>query len=428
MKITDIQLNPGNPRLIKDDKFKKLCQSIKDFPRMMELRPIIIDDDGIILGGNMRYQALKRLGYTDVPDEWVKRASELTEDQKREFIVKDNVGFGEWDWDMLANEFDADLLEQWGLDVPEMEGPEELPEAKEDDYEIPSKIDTDIVPGDLIEIGHHRLICGDSTSTDTYEKLFQGETADLIVTDPPYNVNYTGGTDEKLKIANDNMNSEDFFSFLLDSFSAAASFLKAGGAVYVWHADNEGISFRRALIENGIDLKQCLIWVKNSMVIGRQDYQWRHEPCLYGWKSGAAHYFTDDRTNTTVIDDKVDLKKLSKPEMLKMLQDIFSEKTSTSIIYCDKPSKNDVHPTMKPVQLIAHLIGNSSKKGQIVADGFGGSGTTMVAAHQLGRKAYLVELDPKYCQVIVDRMINLDPSIEVKRNGQPWRQVARKAG
>jgi DNA modification methylase len=165
----------------------------------------------------------------------------------------------------------------------------------------------------------------------------------------------------------------------------------------------------------GIMVKQCLIWVKSSMVMGRQDYQWRHEPCLYGWKEGAAHYFVDDRTNTTVIEDKMDYKKLKKEELLKLVEEIMSDKTPSTIIRCDKQIRNDLHPTMKPILLLAPLIRNSSQPGQIVADGFLGSGSTMVAAHQLGRKCYGMELDPKYCQVIIDRMKKLDPNIEITK-------------
>lgn len=188
----------------------------------------------------------------------------------------------------------------------------------------------------------------------------------------------------------------------------------------MWYAHIDALNFHQAFINSGLDLKQCLVWVKNALVMGRQDYQWRHEPCLYGWKPGAAHYFTDDRSNTTVIDDKVDLKKLSKAEMLAMLEEVFSDKVQTTVLRYDKPQRNAEHPTMKPVPLIGHLIGNSSKKGEAVADTFGGSGTTMVASHQLGRRAFLCEIDPKYCQVIVDRMRRLDPELEIKRNGKPW--------
>jgi len=211
--------------------------------------------------------------------------------------------------------------------------------------------------------------------------------ADIVVTDPPYNVDYEGGTG--LKIINDKMSDDSFYQFLYDFYTALGSFTKPGGSWYVWHADSEGANFRRAMADSGLYLKQCLIWVKNRIVLGRQDYHWKHEPCLYGWKPGASHNWYSDRKQSTILE-------------------------------FDRPSRNAEHPTMKPVELITYLIGNSSKNGMIVADGFLGSGTTMVAAHQLNRKCYGMELDPKYCQVIIDRMRKLDPSIQIKRNGQPY--------
>jgi site-specific DNA-methyltransferase (adenine-specific) len=388
MKLSQIKANPNNPRLIKDERFAKLCKSIQDAPKFMALRPIIIDGEGMILGGNMRYKALLHLGYKEVPDAWVKRADELTEDEKKRFIIADNVGFGDWDYEALANEWDAEQLSDWGLDVPDFEV---VPtEAKEDNYEIPETLSTDIVLGDLFEIGPHRLLCGDSTQTDTFEKLFEDKMADMVVTDPPYNVNYEGGNG--LKILNDSMSDSAFYQFLYDFYTALGSFTKAGGAWYVWHADSEGANFRSAMKNAGVVVKQCLIWVKNSLVMGSQDYQWKHESCLYGWKEGASHNWYSDRKQTTVLE-------------------------------FDRPQKNTEHPTMKPVPLISYQICNSSKQGDIVADAFGGSGTTMVAAHQLNRIAYLVEYDPKYCQVIIDRMLKLDPTLEIKRNGQPYKKT-----
>jgi site-specific DNA-methyltransferase (adenine-specific) len=381
--INTVKANPNNPRIIKDDKFAKLVKSINEFPQMLKLRPIVVNDDMVVLGGNMRLKACKEAGLKEIP---IIKASELTEQQQKEFIVKDNVGYGEWDWDDLANNWDASELEEWGLDIP---GYKTEDEAQEDDYEIPEHLRTDIVLGDLFEIGPHRLLCGDSTQTDTFAKLFENQLADLVVTDPPYNVAYEGKTKDALTIQNDSMSDDSFYQFLYDFYTALGSYTKAGGAWYVWHADSEGANFRSAMKNSGIMVKQCLIWVKNSMVMGRQDYQWRHEPCLYGWKEGAAHGWYSDRKQTTILE-------------------------------FDRPSRNTEHPTMKPIPLIAYQIGNSSKQGDIVADGFGGSGTTMVAAHQLNRKGYLVEFDPKYCQVIVDRMIKLDPTLEVKRNGQPY--------
>ena len=414
MRITDIKPNPNNPRIIKDDKFKKLVKSIQDFPQMLELRPIVIDENNMVLGGNMRLKACQEAGLTDVP---VKQAKDLTEEQKKEFIVKDNVGYGEWDWDALANEWDIDLLNEWGLDLPDLDIQDTIIAAEEDDYEIPEKITTDIVEGDLFEIGDHKLLCGNSTQTDTWAKIFNNELADMVMTDPPYNNNYEGGTG--LKILNDEMSNDSFYQFLYNFYTALGSYTKSGGSWYVWHAQMESANFMQAFKDSGLLLKQCLIWVKNALVMGRQDYHWKHEPCIYGWKDGAAHYFTEDRTNTTVIEDEVDFRKLNKKELLDLIKEITSDKQKTTIIHCDKPNKNDVHPTMKPIKLLAQLIENSSKVGQLVADGFLGSGSTMVASHQLKRKCYGMELDPKYCQVIVDRMKKLDPSLIIKKNGVP---------
>jgi len=380
VKISEVKSNPNNPRIIKDDKFQKLVKSIKEFPEMLNIRPIVVNADMVVLGGNMRLKACKEAGIKEVA---IIKAEDLTEDQQKQFIIKDNVGFGEWDWEDLANNWDAEQLTDWGVDIPDFKHEEE---AEEDDYEIPEHLKTDIVLGDIFEIGPHRLICGDSTQTDTFAKLFENQLADLVVTDPPYNVAYEGKTKDALTIANDSMSDDSFYQFLYDFYTALGSYTKAGGAWYVWHADSEGANFRSAMKNAGIMVKQCLIWVKSSMVMGRQDYQWKHEPCLYGWKEGAAHGWYSDRKQTTILE-------------------------------FDRPQRNAEHPTMKPIPLIAYQIGNSSKQGDIVADAFGGSGTTMVAAHQLNRKGYLVEFDPKYCQVIVDRMIKLDPTLEVKRNG-----------
>jgi len=383
--IGTIKNNPNNPRVIKDDKFKKLVQSIKDLPEMAEVRPVVVNTDMVVLGGNMRLKAMREAGWKDVPIQVV----DWDEDKQRQFIIKDNVSGGEWDWDMLANEWDTEELQEWGLDLPDFDNAKEL-EAEEDDYEMPDEVQTDIVLGDLFEIGPHRLLCGDSTQTDTFQKLFNDHLADLVVTDPPYNVAYEGKTKDALTIKNDSMKDSDFYQFLYDFYTALSSYTKAGGAWYVWHADSEGANFRLAMKKAGIMVKQCLIWVKNTMVMGRQDYQWRHEPCLYGWKEGASHSWYSDRKQTTVLN-------------------------------FERPTRNAEHPTMKPIPLIAYQISNSSKEGDIVADAFGGSGTTMVASHQLKRKAYVVEFDPKYCQVIVDRMLKLDPTLEVKRNGLPYK-------
>lgn len=382
VKITEVKLNPNNPRLIKDDKFKKLVQSIKDFPEMLNIRPIVVNQDMIILGGNMRYKACKEAGLKEIPI--IK--TDLTEDQQREFLIKDNTSGGEWDWEVLANEWDTDQLESWGLDLP-IDFNTEVLEAEEDDFDVPEGgVETDIVLGDLFEIGEHRLLCGDSTQIETFEKLMDGKLADMVVTDPPYNVAYEGKTKDALTIENDSMGNDDFYKFLYDFYTALTTAVKKGGAIYVWHAPSEVINFGKAMVDAGWLLKQQLIWVKNTMVMGRQDYQWKHEPCLYGWLKGDSHKWYSDRKQTTVIE-------------------------------WDKPQRNGEHPTMKPIGLFSYQIENSSKQGDIVIDAFGGSGTTMVACEQLKRKAYVIEYDPKYCQVIIDRMIKLDPTLEIKRNG-----------
>jgi DNA modification methylase len=389
--ISTLQENPDNPRTITDAKFEQLTESVRNFPQMLEVRPIAFktasDGTRIVLGGNMRLRACIAAGLKEVP---AIDLSGLTEAQQREFVIKDNVGFGEWDWQ--AVQADWPEAEAWGLDIPDKF--RVLPEAAEDDYEIPDEIETDIVLGDLFEIGPHRLMCGDSTEVDTWDKVFSGQMADLVVTDPPYNVAIQGGNhgdpDRKngKKIENDSMSDEEFYQFLYDFYTALGSYTKAGGVWYVWYASRETVNFHKAMIDSGLTPKQDLVWLKSSIVMGRQDYQWKHEPCIYGWKEGAAHGWYSDRKQTTILE-------------------------------FDRPSRNKEHPTMKPIPLIAYQIGNSSKQGDIVADGFLGSGTTMVAAHQLNRKCYGMELDPKYCQVIIDRMRKLDPSLTIIKNGVP---------
>jgi len=384
MKISEIKLNKSNPRLIKDYKFEKLKKSITEFPKMLELRPIIIDNDNIILGGNMRYQALKDLGYKELPDNWVKKSSELSEEEKQRFVIADNVGFGDWDWDILANEWDSDLLVDWGLDVPSFEV--ETLQAEEDDYEVPNEneIKTNIVLGDLIEIGEHRLLCGDSTDSDQVAKLMNGNKADMVFTDPPYNVNYEGSNG--LKIQNDKQSDTSFYEFLKSAFLNLFLNMNEGSAVYIAHADLEGLNFRKAFKESGFNLKSTIIWNKNALVMGRSDYHWKHEPILYSWKEGASHKYYGDRKQTTVWD-------------------------------LNKPTKNGEHPTMKPIELIEKSLINSSEIENIILDLFLGSGSTMVASHQLKRKCFGMELDPKYCDVIIKRMIKLDNTLIVKRNG-----------
>lgn len=245
-------------------------------------------------------------------------------------------------------------------------------------------------PGDIWELGKHRLICGDTRVTEIYSDLLQGESADLVLTDPPYNVDYTGKTKDALKIKNDKKEDKEFYNFLLACFTPLVLNLKQGGSFYCWHADSERVNFQTALEAAGVLVKQNIVWVKNTMVLGRQDYQWKHEPCLYGWREGAAHYFIDDRKQTTVWE-------------------------------YNKPAKSEIHPTMKPVELFVKSIENSSRAGDIVMDGFGGSGTTIIACEKTGRRARVVELDEKFCDSIVKRYLTVFKGAKAVciRDGKP---------
>lgn len=440
LKLTQVSTNAANPRTITEKQFEKLVLSILVFPEMLEARPIVVDDTNTALGGNMRYRALTAIAskdeaairesleksgtYTDktegereaLMDRWrawladptitVVRASQFTEEQKKEFIIKDNVGYGEWDMELLQDDvqWDNRLLQEWGLDDFEEQGEE--PDAQEDGYtdEDADKAPTRCHEGDIWLLGRHRLMCGDSTKEADVARLMGGRQADLLLTDPPYNVNYEGGTKEKMTIANDNMEDAAFVAFLLDAFTNADKAMKPGAAFYIWHADSKGWEFRSALKDAGFTLRETLIWVKNSLVLGRQDYQWQHEPCLYGWKDGAAHFFTDDRSQATVFEDAgIDYKKLKKDELLQIVLKLTDPNTPSTVLYEDKPTHNDIHPTMKPVRLMARLMKNSSRQEELVLDLFGGSGSTLIAAEQTKRTCYTMEFDPKYCDAILDR-------------------------
>jgi DNA modification methylase len=382
VKITEVIANPNNPRLIKDDKFKKLVKSIQDFPDMLNVRPIVVNKDMVVLGGNMRLKAIKEAGLKEINVDIV----DWNEQQQKEFIVKDNVGYGEWDWDDLANNWDAQELTDWGLDIPNFDAT--VLEAEEDDFAVPDGgIETNIVLGDLFEIGEHRLLCGDSTDSDSIAVLMNGNLADMCHTDPPYNINYEGGSKKREKIANDKL--DDFPQFLYDVYTTISTALKKGGAIYVWHASTETHNFIQQFLNAGFLFKSYIVWNKNNSTFGRSDYHWKHEPCIYGWLDGASHSWHGDRKQTTVWD-------------------------------IDRPSRSEEHPTMKPIPLCSKPLENSSKQGDVILDVFLGSGSTMVASHQLKRKCYGMELDPKYCQVIVDRMQKLDPTLEIKKNGQAY--------
>jgi len=412
VNINEVKENPENPRLIKDGKFKKLVKSIKEFPRMLEIRPIVVNDQMIVLGGNMRLKACKAAGLKEV---WIIKALDLTPEQQKEFVIKDNTGYGEWDWEALKEGWDLNILADWGLDLPEDQKPKK--EAKDDGYEIPQKISERIKLGDLIEIGPHRLLCGSATESSDVQKLMADKKAKMVHTDPPYNVNYEGGTG--LTIQNDNMSSENFYKFLIDSYKNMIESLEPGGAFYIWHAGSELRNFLGALLDTPeTKFSQWLFWKKSSFILGRSDYHFIHEPCIYGWKKGAAHNWYGDRKQHTCFEEELKpLEKMTKEELLVFAKSALEARPNTSVAEFDKPIKSIEHPTMKPVELCGYYIGNSSQETDIVLDLFLGSGSTMVAAHQLGRICYGTELDPFYCDVIIDRMRKLDTSLTVKLNG-----------
>lgn len=414
--LSELHELPGNPRTIKKDQFEKLKKSLQNNADYFEARPIILSNrtgQNIILAGNQRYKAAKAIGMEQVPTILLEG---LTEEREREIVIRDNVENGDWDMDMLANAWDANDLLDWGVELPELQNITEIveDEAPEPELEKPAKSKL----GEIYQLGNHRLMVGDSTKADQVAALMGGQMADLLVTDPPYNVNYgsrgktyqekaTQGLDyqcgkDDRTILNDNMDDQSFRAFLTDAFIAADSVMKQGAGFYIWHSDTEGFNFRTAVRTVSWTLRQCLVWVKDTLVLGRQDYQWIHEPCLYGWKDGAAHYFVDIRTETTVFDDEKDVEEMTKTE-LKQAVKLMREASKTSIIREPKPSRSEEHPTMKPVKLIARLVGNSSRERERVLDVFGGSGTTMIACEQLGRSCYMMELDPHYADVIIER-------------------------
>lgn len=446
VKLSQVKVNGDNPRTITNDKLNKLINSILVFPKMLGIRPVVVDDKMVALGGNMRLNALKLIAKM-TPEElgtrlatiadylkksagereniarhweaWLQKptveiikASELTEDERKQFIIKDNVAFGTWDYDMLANKFDDKLLGDWGMDVwnvqpatfdvgvsnsSDNEGTvPSAPASSEDDGVVAAEVEEDEFDeehepivcrckrGDIWQLGEHRVMCGDSSKAEDVAALMGGGLADMLLTDPPYGVSYVGGTKDALTIKNDSLDDDSLEAFLVDTLGIAMQYLENGGAFYIWHADLKGLQFRRAVNSIGLTVRECLIWNKNSLVLGRQDYQWKHEPCLYGWKDGAAHRWYGGRSKTTVID-------------------------------CNRPTRNGEHPTMKPpVALFAELVVNSTLEGDIILDVFGGSGTTLIAAEQLNRKARLMELDEHYCDVIIARWEKLTGQKAIK--------------
>jgi DNA modification methylase len=381
IKISQVKSNPNNPRLIKNDKFKKLVKSVQEFPEMLELRPIVVDENMIVLGGNMRLKACKEAGLKEV---WIDIAKGLSEKQKKEFTIKDNVGFGEWEWDMLANEWEQTELEDWGLDGFPFE--DEVLEAEEDNFEVPDEIETDIVLGDLFEIGEHRLLCGDSTDSDQVAKLMNGEKADMVFTDPPYNLQERGQTKRTNKTESKR---EDF-----GDWDVKFNPLDVIPNIFLFTAENANIyictsNYLFGEIHNELekmDLKpNYVVWCKNNPMpsLSKNRFVQATELIIHGIKGKPTFKYPKGENLPNYFNGNVEPHEFG-------------------------------HPTQKPIYVVEHFI---NKENGSILDLFMGSGSTMVASHQLKRKCYGMELDPKYCQVIIDRMKKLDSNLVIKRNG-----------
>lgn len=389
MQIVEIEISKlkdyeNNPRH-NEKAVNAVAESIKQFGFKV---PIVVDKDYVIVAGHTRKKAAQKLGLEKVP---CIIADDLSPEQIKAFRVADNktAELAEWDFEKLEaelyelQELNFDMSD-FGFDMSDFEEPKGV---EEDDFDVEAEAEAIAEPvtklGDIYQLGSHRLMCGDSTKQEDVTKLMDGKKADLLLTDPPYNValGMGGSVDEARKrhrrtdglvIMNDKMEDNEFYQFLVKCFSCGRDAIKEGASFYIWHADNEGLNFRAALKDSGLTLRQTLIWNKNTITLGRQDYQWKHEPCLYGWKDGASHKWYSDRCQSTVLDFK-------------------------------KPAKSEDHPTMKPITLFDYQIKNSTKVGDIVLDLFGGSGTTIIACEQNNRVGYSMELDPKYCDVIIKR-------------------------
>lgn len=379
--INNLKKYHKNAKKHPKEQVNRIANSIKEFGMCDPIG--VWGKDNLIIEGHGRLMALKKLGYTEAP---IIRLDHLSEEQRKAYTLAHNKSAeSEWDFEILSDELksivDIDMMD-FGFDLSL---DEEEPKVIEDEIpEIP--VEPKAKYGDIYQLGNHRLMCGDATVLEDVRTLMNDNKADLLLTDPPYNVDYEGKTKDSLKIKNDNMGDNQFKQFLTDSFSNANEVMKEGASFYIWHADSEGYNFRSACKDVSWKVRQCLIWNKNTMVMGRQDYQWKHEPCLYGWKEGASHNWYSDRKQTTILE-------------------------------FNKPNKSELHPTMKPLDLFAYQMKNSTAKGDIVLDLFGGSGTTLMVSEQLDRNAYVMELDPRYVDAIINRWENMTGSKGVLLNG-----------
>ena len=405
VNITSLRPDPANARKHDGKNLNAIASSLEKFGQR---KPIVVTPDSIVVAGNGTLEAAKSLGWTEIaiartPVGW-------TWDQIKAFALADNrtAELAEWDDKVLADqllELDANGWDLKDIGFETLEPPALVEILEEDQIPgLPAEATTKM--GEIYQLGRHRLMCGDSTNKTHVEKLMDSQLADLVVTDPPYNVAIENS--QGMTIQNDDMSNQEFKNFLTMCFKNLESSLKQGGAFYVWYASREHINFESSLNDAGFKVRQQLIWNKNTFILGRQDYHWKHEPCLYGWKDGAAHYFMDDRTQSTMLENKKsNVNSMSKEEMQELIKELLSDKISTTVLNEDKPSVNDLHPTMKPIKLIGRLIKNSSKQNEIVLDLFGGSGSTLIAAEQIGRNCFMMEYDPKYVDVIIKRWENL---------------------
>ena len=440
-KLKDLIPSEYNPRKSTKQQEKALSESLQKYGCV---EPIIVneyqpkDKDGniiesesrynIIIGGHFRVRELLKLKVEEVECVIVN----LNLEQEKELNIRLNSNTGEWNFDLLLSNFNTDELESWGFNSDELDKlsfkteEDKVNELIDDSEDLPEETTKEPKTklGDLFYLGEHRLLCGDSVNEDQVKLLINNKKADLVITDPPYNVAYDKNKQFD-KILNDEMSKEEFYNFLLKVFKNYNNIvLKDGGVIYIFHSDSERINFTKAFTDADFYFSQILIWVKNHFVLGRQDYQNKHEPIIYGWKKGKSHYFIDNRNNGNVFEDEIDLKKLKKEELLRMLETILkidSDKNTTSlpttVIHCNKPNKSDLHPTMKPIKLLGRLIINSSRKNELIVDLFGGSGSTLIASHQLERICYTMELDPHYCDVIIERWQNLTGEEAIRSDG-----------
>lgn len=403
----------NNPRTHSEQQIQQLADAIKEWGWTS---PILVTEDMTIIAGHGRIAAAELLSIETVP---VMIASGWSDEQIRAYVIADNKLALNAGWDEELLEFELSQLQEAGFaldlvgfDEAELEAlipagdkyltdPDDVPEPPKEPV---------TKPGDIWQLGEHRLICGDATDPEVYERLLEGEKADVCWTDPPYNVNYQSKAGS---IQNDNLEDGEFLAFLKASFGCIHDSLKPGGSIYVAHADTEGLNFRTAFAEAGFKLSGVLIWEKNSLVLGRSDYQWKHEPVLYGWKLGAPHNWYGDRKQTTISelngtvfsrneDGSINVRVGDETIVIEG-QGITARPIEPSLIRVDKPKLSADHPTMKPVELISSMLKNSSGNGNVVLDPFGGSGSTLIASEILGRKSRLIELDPDYCDVIVRR-------------------------